>query len=68
MITALVYMVIYLIVVGLICWLLLVLVDTVPLSEPFARVLRVLIMAIGIIIAILVLLNFIGVTPPMRAL
>jgi hypothetical protein len=60
MITALIYLVIYLIVLGLIVWLLLYLVDTVPIPEPFHRVAKVVIMAFGIIIAILLLLNLIG--------
>jgi hypothetical protein len=60
MIASLVYLVIYLIVIGLIVWLLTYLVDMVPLPEPFARVARFAIIAIGVLIVILLLLQFVG--------
>jgi hypothetical protein len=59
MITALVYLVIYLVVIGLIIWLLTYLVDAVPLPEPFNRVAKVCILVIGILIVILLLLQFV---------
>jgi hypothetical protein len=67
MITSLVYFVIYLIVIGLIVGLLLYLIDQIPLPEPFHRIARVAVIAIGVLIVILLLLNFIGavdVAPP----
>lgn len=60
MITALIYLVIYMVVVGLVVWLLLYLVDSIPLPPPFHQVARVAIMVIGVLILILLLLNFIG--------
>jgi hypothetical protein len=60
MIASLVGLVIYLIVVGLIIWLLLYLIDIIPLPEPFHRVARIAIMVIGVLIIILLLLQFIG--------
>jgi hypothetical protein len=64
MITSLVYLVIYIIVIGLIIWLLLYVIDIVPLPEPFHRVARIAIMVIGVLIVILLLLNFIGAIEP----
>jgi hypothetical protein len=64
MIAALVYLVIYLIVLGLIVWLLTYLIDMIPLPDPFGRVARVCVLVIGVLIAILILLNFIGVDTP----
>lgn len=63
MITALVYFVVYLIVLGLIIWLLLYLVDAVPLPAPFNRIAKVAITVIGVLIVILLLLNLIGEPP-----
>ena len=46
---------------GLILWLLNYLIDAVPLQDPFRRVAKVALMVIGVLILILLLLNFIGV-------
>lgn len=46
MISGLIALVIYIIVIGLIAWLLTLLIDAVPLPDPFNRVARVLIMVI----------------------
>lgn len=64
MISALITLVIYLVVLGLIIWLLVYLVDTIAPPEPFHRVARVLIMVVGILIVILLLLQFIGTDVP----
>lgn len=61
MITSLIYFVVYIIVLGLILWLLNYLIDVVPLQDPFRRVAKVALMVIGVLIVILLLLNFIGV-------
>ncbi|TYL87421.1 hypothetical protein [Bradyrhizobium cytisi] len=61
MIAGLIYLVVCIIVVGLILWLLSYLVDVVPLQEPFRRVAKVAILVIGVLIIILLLLNFVGV-------
>jgi hypothetical protein len=47
--------------VGLILWLLNYLIDAVPLQDPFRRVAKVALMVIGVLILILLLLNFLGV-------
>lgn len=61
MIASLIYLVIYLIVIGLVLWLLTYLVDAIPLQEPFRRVARIAILVVGVLIVILLLLNFVGV-------
>jgi hypothetical protein len=61
MITSLIYLVVYIIVVGLVLWLLNYLIDAVPLQEPFHRVAKIAILVIGVLIIILLLLNFLGV-------
>lgn len=60
MIAGLIMLVVYLIVVGIIIWLLHYLVNTIPLDEPFKRVANVVIIVIGVLIVILLLLNFVG--------
>jgi hypothetical protein len=67
MITALVYFVIYILVIGMIVWLLLYAVDAVGLPEPFHRVAKAVIIVVAIIIVILLLLQFVeggGVSLP----
>ena len=60
MVTALIHLIIYLIVIGLIVWLLLYLIDTIPLPEPFNRVARVCIIVLSVLIVILLLLQLVG--------
>jgi quinol-cytochrome oxidoreductase complex cytochrome b subunit len=60
MITSLIYLVIYIVVLALVLFLLNYLNDQV-VPEPFHRVVRIAILVIGVLIVILLLLNFIGV-------
>ena len=60
MIQSLIYLVIYLIVVGVILWLLRYLVSVIPMDEPFRRVANIAIIVIGVLIIILLLLSFTG--------
>jgi hypothetical protein len=62
MIEALITFVIYLVVVGLILWLLIYLIDNLPLPPQFKMVGRTVIMVVGVIILILMLLSLLGVT------
>ena len=64
MIAALVYLAIYIVVLGVIVWLLLYVIDQVQLAEPFHRVARVVIIVLGVLILILLLLRFFGVDTP----
>jgi preprotein translocase subunit SecE len=60
MVTSLIYLVVYVIVIGLILWLLNYLVDAVPLQEPFRKFAKVAILVVGVLIVILLLLQFVG--------
>ena len=60
MITALVYFVIYLLILGVVAWLLIYLVDSVPMFGPFRQIARVVITVVAVIILILLLLNLVG--------
>lgn len=60
MIQSLIFLVVYIVVVGLVLWLLRYLVNTIPMEEPFRRVANIAIVVIGVLILILLLLQFIG--------
>lgn len=64
MISGLIYLVIYLIVIGIVVWLLLFLIDNIPVPQPFNRVARIVIMVVGVLIVILLLLQFVGLVEP----
>lgn len=68
MIVALIHFVIYLIVVGLILWLLVYVIDNIPLFEPFRHIARTVVMVIGVIILILLLLDLLGQGPGLARL
>jgi hypothetical protein len=59
---SLIYLGICFFLVGVIIWLLLYLINDIPLSGPFYQVARILVMVIGILIVIVLLLNFVGLT------
>jgi hypothetical protein len=61
MIASLVYLVVYIVVIGVVLWLLNYLIDSVPLQDPFRRVAKIALTVIGVLIIILLLLNFVGV-------
>ena len=63
MIASLLYLVIYIIVVGLVVGLLIYLIDYVKPPEPFHRIGRILIVVVGVIVLILLLVNFVGDVP-----
>jgi hypothetical protein len=63
MISALVMLVVYCLVVGLIAWLLMFLVDYVPVPPPFNRVAKVVIMVVAVLIVIILLLGLVGEAP-----
>jgi hypothetical protein len=68
MITALINLVIYLLIVGLILWLLIYIIDTIPLFAPFKQVARIVITVIGCIILILILASLLGEGGPVPRL
>ena len=61
MITSLVYLVIYLVVLGLVLWLLHYLVDAIPVPQPFNKVAKIVLLVVGVLICILLLLDFAGI-------
>lgn len=60
MVAGLIYLIIYIIIIGIVVGLLLYLIDVIPLPDPFGRIARVATIALGVLIVILLLLNFIG--------
>jgi len=61
MLSALITLVVYILVLGLVVWLLTFLIDAIPLPEPFNRVAKVVLMAVSILIVIVLLLQFAGI-------
>jgi hypothetical protein len=47
--------------VGVILALLIYIIDAVPIFQPFRKVARMIVIVVGVLILILVLLNFLGV-------
>jgi hypothetical protein len=64
MVSSLIGLVVYLIVIGLVFWLLNYLVDNVPMDEPFRRIAKIALMVVAVLIVIILLLDFIGVIGP----
>jgi hypothetical protein len=64
MISALIYLVIYIIVIGPVLWLLNYLIDAVPLQSPFRREAKVALIVVGVLIVIVLLPNFVGILEP----
>jgi hypothetical protein len=61
MIAALIWFVIYIVVIGCIFWLLTWLIDYVGLPEPFHRIARIIIAVVAVIIVLLLLLRLLGI-------
>lgn len=64
LLTALIWFVVYAMVIGLVCGLLLYLNDAIPIPEPFHRVVRIAVLVVGVLILIILLLSLIGGAPP----
>lgn len=70
MVASLIQLVIWIIVVGLIFWVLNYLVDTLPLPEPFHKVAKVILAVVAVLVVLMVLLQLLGVStgfPPLRS-
>lgn len=65
-IEALVHIVIYLLIVGGICWLLWWLIGYIGLPEPFNKIARVIIAVVAVLLCINLLLSLGGGTPFLR--
>jgi hypothetical protein len=68
MISTLISLVIYCVVLGLVMWLLLYIIDTIPIPEPFHRVAKVVVIVVGCLILIVLLLGLIGEAPRLKLL
>lgn len=64
--SALVTVVVYLVVAGLVIWLLFFLLDYVAPPEPFNKVARVVLMILSVLVVIGILLTLVGGTPVLR--
>jgi amino acid transporter len=60
MIASLIYLIVYIVIVGVVMFLLRYLVDAIPMDPPIRQVAHVAILVIGILIIILLLLSFVG--------
>jgi VIT1/CCC1 family predicted Fe2+/Mn2+ transporter len=61
MVGGLIALIIYIIVVGLVLWLLSYIIDIVPMQPPFKQMAKTVLLVVGVLIIILILLSFIGV-------
>ena len=49
-------------VIGLVCWLILYVIDQLPLPAPFGQVARIIVIVVGVLLLIRVLLSLTGVS------
>jgi len=60
MIGTLIHLIIYIIILGVIWWLLDYLISALPVPEPFAKVARILLVVVAVLIIVMLLLNLVG--------
>lgn len=60
MIGALITLLIYYIVLGLVAWLVLYVIDVIPLPDPFNRIARVVVIVVCVLVLIMLLLQLVG--------
>jgi hypothetical protein len=60
MITSLIGLIVYIIVIGVVFWLLSYLIDNLPMDENFRRIAKIVLMVVSVLIAIVLLLQFVG--------
>lgn len=60
MIGALITLIIYLLVLGLLYWLVIYVLDTIPIPDPPNRIIKIALMVLMVLIIIVLLLNLIG--------
>lgn len=66
MIAALINLVIYLIIIGVIYWAVTTILGLIPLPEPIAQVIRVILIVILVLIVVYALLGLVGHVPSLR--
>ena len=62
MISALITLIIYLLVIGLIYWLVIYVIDTIPIPDPPARIIKIALMVLLVLVIIILLLQMIGMS------
>lgn len=60
MISGLITLIIYLLVLGLLYWLVIYILDTVPVPDPPNRIIRIALMVLMVLVIIVLLLNLVG--------
>jgi hypothetical protein len=63
-VSSLISLLITLLVIGIVVWLINYAVDNLPVADPIGRVIKVATMVIGVLIAVIVLLQFAGLVAP----
>jgi TRAP-type C4-dicarboxylate transport system permease small subunit len=61
MIGALITLIIYLLVLGLLYWLVIYVLDTIPIPDPPNRIIKIALMVLMVLVIIVLLLNMLGV-------
>lgn len=62
MIHGLITLIIYLLILGLLVWLVNYIVDAIPLPEPFNRLIKIAVIVVAVLVVILLLLQIVGST------
>jgi hypothetical protein len=60
MISGLISLIIYLLVLGLLYWLVIYVVDTIPIPDPPARIIKIALMVLMVLVIIVLLLQLLG--------
>jgi hypothetical protein len=60
MIVALINLIVYLLILGLLYWLVLYVVDSIPIPDPPARIIKIALMVLMVLVIIMLLLQMIG--------
>jgi hypothetical protein len=61
MISALITLIIYLLVIGLLYWVVIYVIDAIPIPDPPNRIIKIALMVLLVLVIIVLLLNLIGV-------
>jgi hypothetical protein len=61
MISALITLIVYLLVLGLLYWLVIYVLDTIPIPDPPNRIIKIALMVLMVLVIIVLLLNILGV-------
>lgn len=60
MIGALINLIVYVLIFGILYWLLIYVIQTVPIPEPAARIIRLAVLVVAVIVIVLLLLQLLG--------